>query len=107
MLYKFKSKAGADVIMLAANGDQALQALGRSPAAKGIFQAADLPGLIQQGEQAIAEEQRALEAAQAEAQADGRKPPSRPEVMLSQRLWPLLELMRAAQSANTDVVWGV
>jgi len=27
--------------------------------------------------------------------------------MLRQRLWPLLELLRAAQSANADVVWGV
>lgn len=107
MLYKFKSKAGADVIMLAAHGDQALQALGRGPAPQGIFQASDLPTLISQGEAAIAEEQGALDRAAEEAQADGRKPPPKPEVMLRQRLWPLLELMRAAQAANADVVWGV
>ncbi|WP_343630736.1 DUF1840 domain-containing protein [Roseateles sp.] len=107
MLYKFKSKAGADVIMLAAHGDQALQALGRSPAAQGIFQAGDLSALIARGDAAIADEQAAYERAVKEAEAEGRKPPPKPEVMLRQRLWPLLELMRAAQAANTDVAWGV
>ncbi|WP_431100447.1 DUF1840 domain-containing protein [Roseateles noduli] len=107
VLYKFKSKAGADVIMLAAHGEQALQALGRSPAPQGILQASDLPALIAQGESAIAEEQRALDRAADEALADGRKPPPKPEVTLRQRLWPLLELMRTAQAASTDVVWGV
>jgi hypothetical protein len=107
VLYKFKSKAGADVIMLAAHGDQALKALGREPAAQGIFQAGDLPALIARGEAAIAEEQQALDRAAQEAQAEGRKAPPKPEVMLRQRLWPLLELLRVAQSANADVVWGV
>ncbi|WP_343642257.1 DUF1840 domain-containing protein [Roseateles sp.] len=107
VLYKFKSKAGADVIMLAAHGDRALEALGRSASPQGIFQSADLPGLIARGEAAIAQEQQAHERAAEEAQAEGRKPPPKPEVMLRQRLWPLLELMRAAQAAGTDVVWGV
>jgi hypothetical protein len=107
VLYKFKSKAGADVIMLAAHGDQALQALGRGPAPQGIFQASDLAALISQGESAIADEQRSFDRAAEEAQTEGRKPPPKPEVTLRQRLWPLLDLMRAAQAANTDVVWGV
>lgn len=107
VLYKFKSKAGADVIMLAAHGDQALQALGRGPAPQGIFQASDLPALIAHGEAAIAEEQQAQDRAAEQARAEGRKPPPKPEVSLRQRLWPLLELMRAAQAVDTDVVWGV
>lgn len=107
MLYKFKSKAGADVIMLAPHGDQVLQALGREPAPKGILQAADLPALIARGDAAVAEEQQAQERAADEARAEGRTPPPKPEVSLRQRVWPLLELMRAAQAANTDIVWGV
>ncbi|SEL79666.1 protein of unknown function [Roseateles sp. YR242] len=107
MLYKFKSKAGADVIMLQPHGDQALQVLGREPSTTGIFQLSDLPSLIQRAEAAIADEQSAQERAQAEAQAEGRKPPARPEVALRQRLWPLLELMRAAAAAQADVTWGV
>lgn len=107
MLYKFKSKAGADVIMLGAHGDQALQALGRQPAPQGILQERDLVALIATGEAAIAAEQQALAQAQAEAQEHGQRPPSRPEVMLSQRLWPLLDLLRAAQRQGADVVWGV
>ncbi len=107
MLYKFKSKAGADVIMLSAHGDEALRALGREPAPKGIFQAADLPALIAHAEAAIAAEQQAHERAVQDAEQAGRTAPPKPEVALRQRLWPLLELMRQAQGANTDVVWGV
>lgn len=106
-MYKFKSKAGADVIMLGAHGDQALQALGRQPASQGILQQQDLMALIATGEAAIAAEQQALLQAQTEAEEQGRRPPPRPEVMLSQRLWPLLELLRAAQRQGADVVWGV
>jgi hypothetical protein len=36
MLYKFKSKAAGDVIMLGPNGDQVLRLLGRAPAPSGI-----------------------------------------------------------------------
>lgn len=107
MLYKFKSKAGADVIMLGPHGDQALLALGRQPAPQGILQQQDLAALIATGEAAIAAEQQALSQDQAEAEAQGHRPPARPEVMLSQRLWPLLELLRAAQHQGADVVWGV
>jgi Domain of unknown function (DUF1840) len=112
VLYKFKSKAGADVIMLAAHGDQALSALGRSPSPTGIFQQSELAGLIAQGEAAIAEEQQSLDrtgAARADDDTpdDEPKAPKRPDVTLRQRLWPLLELMRAAQAAHTDVVWGI
>ena len=37
MLYKFHSKAGADVIMTGPHGDQLLKRLGREPAPQGIF----------------------------------------------------------------------
>ena len=50
MLYKFKCKAGGDLIMLGPNGDTLLRAIGREPAAQGISEppamaAADLDAL--------------------------------------------------------------
>jgi hypothetical protein len=43
MIYKFKSKATGDLIMLGPNGDQLLRLLGREPAPKGIIEVADMP----------------------------------------------------------------
>ena len=40
MIYKFKSKAAGDVIMMGPTGDQVLRAVGREPAAKGIIEVA-------------------------------------------------------------------
>jgi acetolactate synthase-1/2/3 large subunit len=46
MIYKFKSKAAGDLIMLAPHGDQILRILGKEPSAQGIFDVADMPAAI-------------------------------------------------------------
>ena len=53
-MYRFKSKADGDLIMMAPVGDQLLRAIGREPAPKGIIEAAALPQAIAALEQAIA-----------------------------------------------------
>lgn len=107
MLYKFKSKAAGDVIMTQPVGDRVLQALGREPAAQGIFLAADLPGLIQTLERAIEDEEQARLRLEAEAQARNETPPPREAVSLRQRAWPLIEMMKRALEADKEIVWGV
>ena len=107
MLYKFKSKAGADVIMLAAQGDQLLRLIGRSPSAQGIVEAAALGAAVSALEQAVADDEATFAKAQAEAVAAGQTAPRRDGVTLRARMWPMVELMRQSASANADVVWGV
>jgi hypothetical protein len=106
MLYKFKSKAAGDVIMLAANGDELLRALGREPAAKGIIEVAHMAAAITAIEAAIATEEadRAQVRAKADAEDDrgGSFAPG-----LRQRLWPMVEMLQRAQAAGEPVVWGV
>ncbi|MBP6776953.1 MAG: DUF1840 family protein, partial [Piscinibacter sp.] len=46
MLYKFRSKAAGDVIMLAANAEQVLRLLHREPAPTGILEVADMPAAL-------------------------------------------------------------
>ena len=55
MIYKFKSKATGDLLMLGPQGNQFLALLGREAAPKGIIEWADMPA-------AIATLQRAAEA---------------------------------------------
>jgi hypothetical protein len=95
MIYKFKSKAAGDVIMMQPHGDQLLRLIGREPAAKGIIEVPDMPG-------AIAALQNA--AAQGDAQADGD---GERAVGIKQRVWPMIELLKRSQAAGEPVVWGV
>jgi hypothetical protein len=107
MLYRFKSKAGADVVMLGDSGDDVLRLMGREPAPKGIFEAAALPGLIQALEAGIAADEARFQQAVDAAKAAGEPAPRRQGVSLKQRAWPLRELMLRSQKEGVDVVWGV
>jgi len=94
MIYKFKSKAAGDVIMLQPHGEQLLRLIGREPAAKGIIEVADMPAAI-----------RALQDAAAQgdaADADGER-----GVGLKQRVWPMIEMMKRTHAAGEPIVWGV
>jgi hypothetical protein len=95
MIYKFKSKAAGDVIMLQPHGDQLLRLIGREPAAKGIIEVADMPGVIQALQNA---------AAQGDAPADGD---GERAVGIKQRVWPMIELLKRSQAAGEAIVWGV
>jgi phosphatidylethanolamine-binding protein (PEBP) family uncharacterized protein len=53
-MYRFKSRADGDLIMMAPVGDQLLRTIGREPAAKGIIEVAALPQAIAALEEAIA-----------------------------------------------------
>jgi cyclopropane-fatty-acyl-phospholipid synthase len=103
VLYKFRSKAAGDVIMLGPNGDQVMRLLGREPAPKGIFEVEHMPRLLALLEQAVA----ADEAARAQAGgADASTPAKKDGVTLRQRVWPLVEMLRRCQTAREVIVWG-
>ena len=95
MIYKFRSKAAGDVIMLQPHGDQLLRLIGRDPAAKGIIEVADMPGVIEALQNAAAQ-------SEAPADADGER-----AVGLKQRVWPMIELLKRSQAAREPIVWGV
>ena len=107
MIYKFKSKAAGDVIMLGASGNDVLRTIGKSPAAKGIVEAADMPAAMQAIETAIAADEAARERAEQEARGSGQTLPARDGVSLRQRAWPLVEMMKRAHAAGEPIVWGV
>ncbi len=99
MIYKFKSKATGDLIMLGPNGDEMLRLIGREPAAKGIIEPAAMPAALQALEAAVAADSPGAEDDAAEPAARG--------VSLRQRVWPMVELLKRAQAAGQSVVWGV
>ncbi len=98
MIYKFKSAATGDLIMLGPHGDLLLRLLGREPALKGIIEPDQMDLAIQTLQAAVA----GAETPPADPDEDPKDP-----VVLRQRLWPMIEMLRRAQQAREPVVWGV
>ena len=107
MIYKFKSKAAGDVIMMGPAGDDVLRIIGKSVAPQGILEAAQMPAAIAAIEQAIAADEAARAEAEKEAAAEGKKLPPRDGVTLRQRAWPLVDMMKRSIADGVDIVWGV
>lgn len=107
MLYKFKSRAAADLIMLEPQGRQIVTIIGKTPGPSGIVTAAQIPGAIAALEAAVAadEAQPPVDAAEADEQATAEE--RRDLVRLRQRAAPFIEMLRKSAAENTDVVWGV
>ncbi len=104
MLYKFKSRATADVIMLEPNGSQLVQIMGKEPGAGGIVTVEQIPAAIAAIEAAIAAEDHALAQAAQEREGDGSE--ERPDaVHLRQRAAPLLDMLRRSAAAGREVTW--
>lgn len=108
MLFKFKSKATGDLIMLEPNGRRVLQLIGKAPDATGIILPAQMTAAITALEAAVAQEEAEHKAAEQEAEAKGEKlPPKAEAVSLRQRAVPFIDMLRRAQAAEQEVVWGV
>ena len=108
MIYKFKSKAGGDVLMLGPNGDALMRTLGRAPAAKGIIEPAAMPAAVQAIEQAVAADDAARADARQGADASGAAAAGPADaISLRQRFWPMVDLLKRAHQAGEPVVWGI
>jgi len=107
MIYKFKSRAAGDVIMMGPAGDDVLRVIGKTPATKGIIDVAAMPAAISAIEEAIAADEAARAQAEKEAADAGTKLASRDGITLRQRAWPLVEMMKRSIGEKADVVWGV
>jgi len=107
MIYKFKCKAAGDILMMGPNGDALMRIIGREPAPKGIIEPAAMAAVMAAIEQAILAEEAARVEAEAEAASRGDTLPPREGVAIRQRLWPMVEMLKRAASADEPVVWGV
>jgi hypothetical protein len=107
MLYKFKSKATGDLIMLEPNGRRVLDIIGKSPETSGIIEPLQMARAIQALELAIRTEEAARNAAVESALSRGDDPPAGEVVSLRQRATPFIEMLRRCEKAEAPIVWGV
>jgi cyclopropane-fatty-acyl-phospholipid synthase len=114
MLYKFKSKATGDLIMLEPQGKYILKLIGKEPGAQGIILPSEMMTAIDALNAAVAQEELAHQAAKEAAQsgnvletgaapaADGSR-----TISLKQRVVPFIDMLRRAHAEDKEVVWGV
>lgn len=108
MLYKFKSKAAGDVIMLEASGRRILEIIGKDPAAQGIIIPEQIPAAISALRAAIAQEAATMKAQGASSDDEDDAPQGEGDgVSLKQRAKPFLDMLERCLAARVDIVWGV
>jgi hypothetical protein len=107
MLYKFKSKAAGDLIMLEPNGRRVLEIIGKDTGPKGIILPEEMQPAIAAIESAIAREEAEQKAVIEQAKAKGEVAPRFDAVSLRQRAVPFLDMLRRCSSAGKEIVWGV
>lgn len=114
MIYKFKSPATGDLIMLGPHGDQLLRLLGREPAPQGIIEPAAMPAAVLALRHAIEQDEARRDdpapgeaPAGAEADEEADEDARQRRVGLRRRLWPMVEMLRRAHAEDAPVVWGV
>ncbi len=115
MLFKFKSKACADLIMLEADARRILQAMTGDDPVKGIVRANDLLTAVARLEAAVAQDEalRQQRTEKAAAREPGQGPETQeheaplPPIRLAQRAAPMLQMLRRCAAQESDLVWGV
>jgi cyclopropane-fatty-acyl-phospholipid synthase len=126
MLYKFKSKATGDLIMLEPQGRQILKIIGKEPGLQGIIEPHEMLAAIDALKAAVVqEEEQRQAAAQAQSAAQGHNaaqgqtghPVSDTDaqhagggarvISLKQRVVPVIDMLRRAHAEGKDIVWGV
>jgi hypothetical protein len=109
-IYKFKSRAAGDLIMLEPNGRQILSLIGKfdnDAPHQGILLPHAMPQAIAALEAAIVreEEQLALQTKQAQEQSS---PAPKPQgISLRQRAVPFIAMLKRCHQADKEIVWGV
>jgi hypothetical protein len=110
MLYKFKSKATGDLIMLEPNGRQILRIVGKDDTdslAKGILLPADIPAALQALEAAIHADDNLQQQHAQQARVRGEEPLQSERISLRQRAAPFVEMLKRCLKEDHELVWGV
>lgn len=102
MLYKFKSKAAGDLIMLEPNGRKVLEMIGKEAGPTGIILPLEMPAAIA----ALATVMSGSEGGQA-ADEDEDDVSRAQRISLRQRVLPFLDMLKRCAAADAEIVWGV
>lgn len=111
MLYRFKSRAAADLLMLGPNAQALLRLIGKDPQGPGILTCEQMPAALQRLQQAIEAEAGGAavdtgDADPADQADDAERPEAEDRITLSQRAWPLMQMIERSLADNHPIIWG-
>lgn len=110
VIYKFKSQAAGDLIMLEPNGRQVLEIIGKHAGPQGIILAEEMDDAVQKLHQAVERAEAAPPPPVAAGQGSdksGYGAPAERDVSLRQRVVPFINMLRECKAAGKEIVWGV
>jgi hypothetical protein len=110
MLFKFKSKAASDLIMLEPDARALLQMMLGDDPVKGIVLAQDLSTVIARLESALARESANSQAHKRAADSSEKEDSLEDKdalVQVGQRAAPMLQMLKRCLAEQSDLVWGV
>lgn len=111
MVYEFSSRATGNMVMTQAVAERLLQVIGKSPGAQGIITVAEMPAAIAKLKAAMAADKadKADKAGPAGGSAaeDEDDQDKEKAIGLSQRAFPMVEMLERALAGDKDITWGV
>jgi len=109
MMATFQSAAAPDVVMLRNLAQYLLSLIGKRLDTRGVIAYEELPRAIVRLEAAISEEAHAEAELESLYHVHGERDYDAGDDRggLSQRAWPLLDMMREAYKQNADIIWGL
>ena len=102
----FHSKAAADITMFAENARRIFEILGRPESTRGVITSEQVPDARQRLSAAVEEEKAHQKAPAVTEKSAPFEAVQARGVTFSQRAYPLVEMLRAAQKKGVDVTWG-
>ncbi|MCD6663376.1 MAG: DUF1840 domain-containing protein [Comamonas sp.] len=108
MLYRFKSRATSDLIMLEPVGRRVLQIVGKAPDdAHGIITVEQIPAAIAALQKAVDEEEAGQAAPGGQAADDAAEEPREPSerIWLRQRVAPFIDMLQISAAQGREVTW--
>jgi Domain of unknown function (DUF1840) len=106
MLFKFKSKAAGDLIMLEPNGRRVLEIIGKDAGPQGIILPEHMHVAVADLTAAFAAEEADQQAAINQARAQGGALPSFDAVNLRKRAGTFVDMLQRCAKENAPITWG-
>jgi hypothetical protein len=107
MLYRFKSRAAPDFVMLEVHARQLFEVIGKTPSPKGVVTVEQIPAAIAALEAAMTQENGNSHNHDSFAVEGHANDAEVQHVGLSQRASPLLHMLKDSLADNKDVTWAV
>ncbi|MEG0920221.1 MAG: DUF1840 domain-containing protein [Comamonas sp.] len=107
MVYKFVSRATAEMIMLEPDAQKILKILGKDPSPTGIITVEQIPAAIKTLQAAVAADNERSKQAAPDEDAEGEDGDDvKATIGLKQRAVPFIDMLQRSVAEGADVVWG-